>query len=82
MVTSHAQDVEKRPDTKKPPDISSERKAIFIDEFQRFTGLSRSSVDRAIASGEIRAFRIGGRWLIPTDELDRLLHSSAATHAA
>ncbi len=76
MVTSHAQDVEKR------SAIDPERKAIFIDEFQRFTGLSRSSVDRAIASGEIRAFRIGGRWLIPTDELDRLLHSSAATHAA
>lgn len=76
MVTSHAQDAKKR------PAIDPERKAIFIDEFRRFTGLSRSSVDRAIAAGQIRAFRIGGRWLIPKDELDRLLQLRAAPHAA
>ena len=34
-------------------------------------GLSTSTILRMIHSGELRASRYGGRWLIPREEIDR-----------
>ena len=44
-----------------------------IDEFAALSGLSRASVDRAVARDEIKCVRIGGRKLVPAEEFLRLL---------
>lgn len=49
-----------------PLTLSAEEAAIAL-------GISRRSVDRAIARGEIRAVRIGGRVVIPRGEIARVL---------
>lgn len=49
------------------------RQAISPAELAVSLGLSEASVLRAIRKREIRAIRIGKRWLIPEDEPGRLM---------
>jgi len=59
-----------------------ERLAYGISEAAKALGVSRSTIYRAIWRGEIRVAKIGGRTVIPTAELERLLtgerHSTSA----
>lgn len=36
-------------------------------------GVTRYTVGRRIKDGELRAVRVGGRWLVDPDEADRVL---------
>ena len=49
------------------------RKAISPREFSAQTGISEASTLRAIHRGEVRAMKIGKRFLIPIGEPDRIL---------
>lgn len=50
-----------------------ERRAVSVADAARALGLGVTSTWRLVGTGEIRALRIGGRTLIPTSELDRLV---------
>ncbi|MDD7941691.1 helix-turn-helix domain-containing protein [Actinomycetospora lutea] len=54
---------------------SSERAPTFYDvaEVAQMLKMSRMTVYRAISSGELRAVRIRGRWLIPGPVIDALV---------
>ena len=52
--------------------------ALRIPDFTRVTGLSRSKAYSMIASGELRAIKVGGRRLIPYAEAERLVSGEAA----
>ncbi len=58
---------------KRPP---IERRAFRITELCLMTGLSRSSVYRRIADGEIKTVRFGGVLLIPADTVSALLKAA------
>lgn len=50
-----------------------QRLAISPGEFAFATGLSTSTVQRKLNSGEIRSTKVGRRRLIPRDEIARLV---------
>ena len=62
---------------------SHESRDAFIPttEAMQILGLSRAEIKRRIADGEIRAKRMGLAWLIPRDEIDRLLQVKAQEEA-
>lgn len=53
--------------------MPKERKAWTVAEASESVGVSQSALYRSIRQGSIRAVRIGGRVVIPSDELERLL---------
>lgn len=64
------------PDTPRwgrPPADDPMREAYCPAEAARLLGVTRRTVDRAIARGEIRIARLGRRVLIARVEIDRLL---------
>lgn len=48
-------------------------RAVSVEVAARLCGLSRSSMYKAVQSGEVRTARIGHRWLVPVSEIERLL---------
>jgi excisionase family DNA binding protein len=52
-------------------------KARRLPEACRILGVSRSTMYRLAAQGQIRLVRIGGRTLVPESELDRLVAGGA-----
>ncbi|MGA7540622.1 MAG: helix-turn-helix domain-containing protein [Steroidobacteraceae bacterium] len=54
-----------------------QRIAVSPGEYAFATGLSISTVQRKLASGEIRSAKVGRRRLIPREELERLLSGVA-----
>jgi len=51
-----------------------QRRGLRVRELAASLGLSRSTVYRLVASGQLRAVRLGRRTIVvPADELDRLL---------
>ncbi len=69
-----------------PPPIARtapvERMAYTPREAAAALGISRRSLDRAVARGDLRAARIGGAVRIPRAELDRLLGVEPAREAS
>ncbi|MBA4191353.1 MAG: hypothetical protein C0467_25510 [Planctomycetaceae bacterium] len=65
-------------DVKKIETAKDERDAISIAELAKKCGISRRSVERGIKQGHIKAFRIGGRHLIPRAELARIFSPMTA----
>lgn len=66
-----------------PVDINflrSEALAFSVTDAGRVVGLSRTSMWRLIASGELKTFKIGGRTLVAREDLQALVsrHRSAA----
>jgi len=55
------------------PEPSPHAISYGIDDAARITGLSRSSLYRAAARGEIRLTKAGCRTLIPAADLKRLV---------
>jgi excisionase family DNA binding protein len=62
------------------PNIPLARFAYSLAESEALSGLSRSSLYRLIAAGELRTIKRGMRRLVPSTELERLcgVGSSAA----
>jgi hypothetical protein len=56
---------------KLPPTISVERAGELL-------GMSRSAAYRAVAAGDLKAFRMNGRWYVPTAPLLKLLLGAVA----
>lgn len=58
-----------------PPDIPDplNRPTVKVAEFARIFGIGESAAYKAVKAGEIPAVRIGGRILIPTAALRRML---------
>ena len=54
----------------------SERLSFSRDELARQLGVSRDSVIRAIAKGDIKIIRFGRRVLIPASEVERIMSSA------
>lgn len=54
----------------------SPRLAFSVHETAASLGLSTSSIWKWIASGKIRAVKVGGRTVVPTSELNRILSAS------
>jgi excisionase family DNA binding protein len=52
---------------------SGARLAYSVHEAAGALGLSASSIWKWISLGQLRAVRVGGRTLIPADELERIL---------
>lgn len=53
------------------------RLAYSLVEVALMTGLSLSTVNRRLASGEIRSVKLGRRRLVPMSELERIVDPSA-----
>ena len=49
--------------------------AFSVHEAAATLGLSASSIWKWISLGQVRAVRIGGRTVIPADEIQRILQS-------
>ena len=54
----------------------NEMKAVSVTEASRLLGISRNLAYEAIRRGEIPSVKIGGRILVPTEALDKMLSSS------
>jgi excisionase family DNA binding protein len=57
---------------------STERRALSIQEAAKSCGLSRATLYRLIANGQLATLKIGARRLVPIAAIDALL-SGAAT---
>jgi excisionase family DNA binding protein len=59
-------------------------RVMKISEFCQLSGLTRKTVERAIASGSfpVQSFRVGGLVLIPREPVERLLSGSAEAQPA
>jgi len=59
------------------------RLALGLDDAARALGISRRSIDRAVAEGRIRVVQLRprGRRLVPIVELERVLATAAAQEA-
>ena len=60
----------------------SERLSFSRDELARQLGVSRDSVIRAIAKGDIKIIRFGRRVLIPASEVERIMSSAKVVNDA
>ncbi len=54
-----------------------ELRALSIIEAARASGLSRATLYRSIASGQLKTVKIGARRLVPVHALDALLNGGA-----
>lgn len=52
---------------------SAERRAYSVKDVAAASGLSRATLYRLIKEGQLAPVRVGGRTLIPADQLDSLL---------
>ena len=59
-----------------PTDI--ERRALSVLETARSTGLSRSSIFRAIADGRLKTLKVGNRRLIRPEAIEAFLKAAEA----
>lgn len=50
-----------------------ERAAFRIDEVRQLFGCSRDTVDRLIASGELRSWKIGRARFVSASEIERFM---------
>jgi hypothetical protein len=53
---------------------SERRRAYGIREFAELFGISLDMAKRAAKGGYLRTIRLGGRVLVPIDEIDRIQH--------
>lgn len=60
---------------KQPQDPAWNKLAFSVHEAAAALGLSASSIWKWISLGQLRAVRIGGRTVIPADEIQRILQS-------
>lgn len=60
------------------PSNITEKLAYSIKEACAKSSLGRTSIYAAIASGRLKATRVGGRTLIPAESLHTLLNGEAA----
>ena len=51
----------------------SQRRTLTVIEAGEILGISRSHAYEAVRTGEIPSIRIGKRWIVPADEIDKLL---------
>lgn len=49
------------------------RHTVSVDEAAKILGISRGSAFRAVCRREIPSIKIGGRYLVPVPELERML---------
>lgn len=56
-----------------PPGSDVRRLVFSLDEVSSLLGLSRETTRQAIIRGEIRAVRVGRRYLVPRDAIADLL---------
>jgi excisionase family DNA binding protein len=63
----------------------AKRRTLTVEEAAQRLGIGRNAAYLGVQRGEIPAIRLGRRWLVPTDRLDRLLtgeeHPSARGQA-
>ena len=62
--------------------MTEERYAYTRQEAADYLRVSVRTINRLIAAGTLPSAKIGGRRLIPTDALHRLLHTNDTTKAA
>jgi excisionase family DNA binding protein len=62
--------------TNDPDKTTVERVAFSPGEAALALGLARSSVYAALARGDLRSVRVGGRRLVPRSEIERILADS------
>jgi excisionase family DNA binding protein len=58
-----------------PQKLSEYRLALSIKEAAHVAGFGRSTLYQALASGQLKAVKLGRRTLIPADELRRFLNA-------
>ncbi len=58
--------------------VESVRAFLSIAEFLQRVPIKRTAFYAAVKRGDIRVVRIGGRTLIPTDEIERLVRGTDA----
>jgi excisionase family DNA binding protein len=49
---------------------ASERRAFSCDELSEAWGVSRTTINKLLRTGELRAFRVGRRLLIPREQVE------------
>lgn len=49
-----------------------EKKYLSTPEFAKFFGISRQYVHKLILDGKIKAIKIGTKWRIPREEIERV----------
>lgn len=59
--------------SKKVEKFLVERKTYSVPEVAKILGISRNSVYAAVARGDIKSVKIGGRLIIPKRVIDKLL---------
>ncbi len=60
------------------PDRTFTSKGVFsVAEAAQVFGVCRRTIHRRIADGSLKSIRLGGRRLIPVNELDRMLGGNA-----
>lgn len=69
--------IEKRAGSARQEKCASTR-AWRLNELSASLGIGRRTITRRIASGEIRAVKIGRAVLVPVEEVDRLLGTMQA----
>jgi excisionase family DNA binding protein len=64
--------------------VTSKREArtITVEEAARRLGISRSAAYRCVHLGQIPALRLGGRFKVPVDALERMLQGETLAVAA
>lgn len=62
--------------------VSVEPIAFTIPDATLYSGLSRSRIYRLIKTGDLQAFRVGGRRMIRREALDRFFDHLTGSEAA
>ena len=60
--------------TQRSTRADSARRCWTAAEVAVILGISKVSVYQALGAGALPGFRVGARWLVPMDALDRWLH--------
>jgi len=53
--------------------VATERRTLSVIEAGRVLGLGKEGAYAAVHRGDIPAIKVGRRWLVPVDGLERLL---------
>lgn len=51
--------------------------AVGLDEAARLVGLSRFTLRRRIRAGQLRALRVGNRYIVAVTELERFINAGS-----
>lgn len=62
--------------------VESVRRTVDVPEAAKIIGISRGACYAAVRRGNLRAIRVGRRWLIPIVELERLLAGNGSAGSA